>query len=203
MSTLLNETHDPALTSWVASAHGSDFPIQNLPFSVFRRADSDEEFRGGVAIGDQVLDLAAVADAELFDGIVQDACDAAAEPILNLLMGMGKEANSALRLALSRALRTGSAQQAELEKCLVPMAEVEYDLPCVIGDYTDFYTSIHHATAVGSLFRPDNPLLPNYKWVPIGYHGRASTVDVSGQSFPRPVGQTKAPRCHRTQLRPL
>ncbi|MDM3871690.1 fumarylacetoacetase [Porticoccus sp. W117] len=193
MTTLLNETHDPALTSWVESAQGSDFPIQNLPFSVFRRAGSDEEFRGGVAIGDQVIDMQALAAADILDDAAQEACEAAGEPILNMLMSMGKDANSALRLALSRALRTGSEQQAEVEKCLVAMAEVEYDLPCVIGDYTDFYTSIHHATAVGSLFRPDNPLLPNYKWVPIGYHGRASTVDVSGQSFPRPVGQTKAP----------
>ncbi|UTW45841.1 fumarylacetoacetase [bacterium SCSIO 12696] len=193
MASLLNETHDALLTSWVDSAQGSDFPIQNLPFSVFRRADSDEEFRGGVAIGDQVIDMQALAIAGIFDNLAQEACEAAGEPILNLLMGMGKEANSALRLALSHALRSGSDKQAEVEKCLVPMTEVEYDLPCVIGDYTDFYTSIHHATAVGSLFRPDNPLLPNYKWVPIGYHGRASTVDVSGQAFPRPVGQTKAP----------
>ncbi|MGS2723270.1 fumarylacetoacetase [Porticoccus sp. GXU_MW_L64] len=193
MTNLLNETHDPSHTSWVTSAQGSDFPIQNLPFAVFRRADSDEEFRGGVAIGDQVIDMQALADADILDDYAQETCEAAALPMLNILMGMGKDANSALRLALSRALRTGSEQQAQIEPCLVPMAEVEYDLPCVIGDYTDFYTSIHHATAVGSLFRPDNPLLPNYKWVPIGYHGRASTVDVSGQSFPRPVGQTKAP----------
>lgn len=193
MTSLLNETHDPKLTSWVESAQGSDFPIQNLPFAVFRRAGSEEEFRGGVAIGDQVIDMHALANTDILDDLAQEACEAAGEPILNLLMGMGKEANSALRLALSRALRSGSEQQAELEKCLIPMDEVEYDLPCVIGDYTDFYTSIYHATAVGSLFRPDNPLLPNYKWVPIGYHGRASTIGVSGQKFPRPVGQTKAP----------
>lgn len=193
MTSLLNETHDAQLTSWVESAQGSDFPIQNLPFAVFRRAGSEEEFRGGVAIGDQVIDMQALANADILDDVAQEACQAAGEPILNLLMGLGKTANSALRLALSRALRTGSDKQATLEKCLIAMADVEYDLPCVIGDYTDFYTSIHHATAVGSLFRPDNPLLPNYKWVPIGYHGRASTVGVSGQSFPRPVGQTKAP----------
>ena len=193
MTTLLNETHDTQLTSWVESAQGSDFPIQSLPFAIFRRAGSDEALRGGVAIGDQVIDMAAAAKAGIFEGAAQQAADAAAESTLNTLMGMGKNANSALRLALSRALRTGSDGQSRLAECLVAQADVEYSMPCQIGDYTDFYTSIYHATAVGSLFRPDNPLLPNYKWVPIGYHGRASTVGISGQEFPRPVGQTKAP----------
>jgi len=192
--TLLNETHDIQLTSWVESANGgSDFPIQNLPFAIFRRTDSDEAFRGGVAIGDQVLDMVAAANAGVFEGQAQQAAEAAAESTLNTLMGMGKAANSALRLALSRALRTGADAKTKLQDCLVPQADVEYGMPCQIGDYTDFYTSVYHATAVGSLFRPDNPLLPNYKWVPIGYHGRASTIGISGQSFPRPVGQTKAP----------
>lgn len=192
--TILNETHDTQLTSWVESANsGSDFPIQNLPFAIFRRAGSDEAFRGGVAIGDQVLDIAAAAKAGVFEGQAQQAAEAAAESTLNNLMGMGKAANSALRLALSRALRTGADAQTKLQDCLIAQANVEYGMPCQIGDYTDFYTSVYHATAVGSLFRPDNPLLPNYKWVPIGYHGRASTIDISGQTFPRPVGQTKAP----------
>ncbi len=192
--TLLNETHDIQLTSWVESANdGSDFPIQNLPFAVFRRAGSNENFRGGVAIGNQVLDMAAAADAGVFEGQAQAAAEAAAQSTLNTLMGMGKTANSALRLALSRALRTGSDAQGKLQGCLVAQADVEFAMPCQIGDYTDFYTSVYHATAVGSLFRPDNPLLPNYKWVPIGYHGRASTIGISGQQFPRPVGQTKAP----------
>ncbi|MCO7190283.1 MULTISPECIES: fumarylacetoacetase [unclassified Pseudoalteromonas] len=191
----INETHDINLKSWVASANqaDTDFPIQNLPFASFRRKDSAEEFRGGVAIGNQVLDLAVVAAAGIFSGEAQDAVEAANAPKLNEFMGMGQNYWSALRLALSRALREDSEHQGALEAALVAQSDVEYALPCHIGDYTDFYTSIYHATAVGSLFRPDNPLLPNYKWVPIGYHGRASSIDVSGQNFPRPKGQTKAP----------
>lgn len=190
---ILNETHDPELSSWVASAATGDFPIQNLPFAVFRRKGGNDSFRGGVAIGDQIVDLAALAQANLFSETAQTAAQACAEPTLNHFMAMGKEAWSALRLALSRALRSGSNMQSAVEPCLVPQDEAEYSLPCQIGDYTDFYTSIYHATAVGSLFRPDNPLLPNYKWVPIGYHGRASSIGISGQAFPRPMGQTKAP----------
>lgn len=192
---VLNETHDVNLTSWVESANDgqTDFPIQNLPFAVFRRAGSDEAFRGGVAIGDQVVDMAALAQAGVLSGLAQQAAEACAKTELNDFMEMGKESWSALRLALSKALRTGAAEQAQIEALLVAQADVEYSLPCRIGDYTDFYTSVHHATAVGSLFRPDNPLLPNYKWVPIGYHGRSSSIDVSGQSFRRPQGQTKAP----------
>ncbi|KZN50658.1 fumarylacetoacetase [Pseudoalteromonas luteoviolacea] len=191
----INETHDINLKSWVASANqaGNDFPIQNLPFASFRRKGNNEEFRGGVAIGDQVLDLAVVAAANIFDGLAQEAVEAANAQALNEFMGLGKAHWSGLRLALSRALREGSEHQGALESALVAQDDVEYALPCHIGDYTDFYTSIYHATAVGSLFRPDNPLLPNYKWVPIGYHGRASSIDVSGQTFPRPKGQTKAP----------
>ena len=191
----INKTHDINLTSWVDSANqaNTDFPIQNLPFAIFRRQNSSEEFRGGVAIGDQVLDLNEVVNAGVLTGLALEAATAANAPALNEFMGMGKEYWSALRLALSDALEAGSAHQSALENALVAQNEVEYSLPCHIGDYTDFYTSIHHATAVGSLFRPDNPLLPNYKWVPIGYHGRASSIDVSGQSFPRPKGQTKAP----------
>ncbi len=198
---LLNETHDPALTSWVESAQlpGTDFPIQNLPFAVWRRRGTQEPFRGGVAIGDQVLDLAAVwrsgalqgqGDA-VQDDWVQAALQAGAQSSLNALMALGAPAWSALRLALSRALRLGSAQQTALQGCLLAQSEAEYTLPARIGDYTDFYTSIHHATNVGKLMRPDNPLLPNYHWVPIGYHGRASSVIASGQPFQRPQGQIK------------
>lgn len=192
---LINETHDIKLASWVSSANDAttDFPIQNLPFAVFRRKDSNEEFRGGVAIGSQVLDLNVVANANIFTGLAQEAVVAANAAALNEFMGMGIEYWSALRLALSKALRAGSEHQATLETSLISQADIEFSMPCHIGDYTDFYTSIYHATAVGSLFRPDNPLLPNYKWVPIGYHGRASSIDVSGQEFHRPKGQTKAP----------
>ena len=191
----LNETHDPALRSWLASAHfaSTDFPIQNLPFAVFRRRGTLEAFRGGVAIGDQIIDLAALAKNSVFSGEAAMALQAGAQDKLNALMALGADAWSALRLALSRALREGAAEQSQLAACLVPQSESDYGLPAHIGDYTDFYTSIHHATNIGSLFRPDNPLLPNYKWVPIGYHGRASSIGVSGQSFHRPVGQTLPP----------
>ena len=191
----INETHDPALLSWIASANqpDTDFPIQNLPFAVFRRRHSGEAFRGGVAIGDQILDLAAAVNAGVFSGEAAAALQAGSQDKLNTLMALGTSAWSALRLALSRALREGAAEQAKLQACLVPQAEAEYDVPARIGDYTDFYTSVYHATNIGKQFRPDNPLLPNYKWVPIGYHGRASSIGVSGQAFHRPVGQTMPP----------
>jgi fumarylacetoacetase len=192
---VLNETHDPGLRSWVVSANapGTDLPIQNLPFAVFRRRGSQEPWRGGVAIGDQVLDLAAVARAQAFTGAAGQAAQAAAHDRLNALMALGPGAWSALRLALSRALREGATEQAALQACLVPQSDAQYEVPAHIGDYTDFYTSVHHATNIGRQFRPDNPLLPNYKWVPIGYHGRSSSIVVSGQPFRRPLGQTLPP----------
>ena len=199
---VLNETHNPDLRSWVSSANlpDTDFPIQNLPFAEFRRKGSDESFRGGVAIGDQVLDLAAART--VFSGDAGIGADACSEPTLNHFMSLGAPVWSALRLALSRVLRPGAVEQGVLENCLIPQRDVEYSLPCTIGDYTDFYTSVFHATRVGSLFRPDNPLLPNYKWVPIGYHGRSSSIDVSGQTFRRPQGQTKAPDADQPSLAP-
>ncbi|MDM0091116.1 MULTISPECIES: fumarylacetoacetase [unclassified Variovorax] len=179
--TALNATHDPKLRSWVESAHvaGTDFPIQNLPFGRFRPAGTDEAFRIGVAIGDQVLDLKAAK--------VIDHAD------MNRLMAATPAERVALRTALSEGLQQGSPKQGEWELALYAQSAVEMALPCHIGDYTDFYTGIHHATTVGKLFRPDQPLMPNYKWVPIGYHGRASSIAVSGQQFKRPQGQTKAP----------
>jgi fumarylacetoacetase len=187
----VNETHDPKLRSFVVSANDglTDFPIQNLPFCVFSRVDIHDAFRGGVAIGDQILDLAALAKMHLLSGLAAQAVQACAEPTLNRFMAMGRDAWSALRLALSRLLAQGSVHEGVLRACLVPQSEAEFALPAKIGDYTDFYASVHHATNVGKLFRPDNPLLPNYKWVPIGYHGRASSVGISGQQFHRPVGQ--------------
>ncbi|GLS82132.1 fumarylacetoacetase [Paraferrimonas haliotis] len=188
----LNSTHDANLTSWVTSANGhSDFPIQNLPFASFR-IHSNEAFRGGVAIGDSIVDLAALASTSLLSGLAQQAAEAAAKPQLNEFMQMGQPAWSALRAALSQLLSSDNSERLPAH-CLQLQSQAHYQMPCHVGDYTDFYTSIHHATAVGSLFRPDNPLLPNYKWVPIGYHGRASSLDVSGQAFHRPSGQTKAP----------
>ncbi len=200
----MNETHDPTLRSWVDSANlpGTDFPIQNLPFAVFRRKGRDEAFRGGVAIGDQVLDLAATAASGVLSGEALEAAQAASAEKLNGLMALGQPAWSALRLALSRALRSGSDAESKLDGCLLPMSAVEYGLPAQIGDYTDFYTSIHHATNIGKLFRPDNPLLPNYKWVPIGYHGRASSIAISGQTFRRPQGQLMPPGAAQPVLGP-
>ncbi|WP_295977522.1 fumarylacetoacetase [uncultured Variovorax sp.] len=179
--TALNATHDPKLRSWVASANepGTDFPIQNLPFGRFRTTGSSEDFRIGVAIGDQVLDLRAT-------GLV-DTDD------MNVLMSAGTKERQALRAAISAGLAEGSDKQAVWSKALLPQARAEMTVPCRIGDYTDFYTGIHHATTIGKLFRPDQPLMPNYKWVPIGYHGRASSIGVSGETFKRPHGQTKAP----------
>ena len=191
----LNQTHGPALRSWVPSANQatSDFPIQNLPFAVFRRKGSAEAFRGGVAIGDQILDLAAACAAGAFEGDAAASAQAGSGDTLNPLMALGQPAWSALRLALSRALREGAAEQGKLAACLVPQPEAEYGVPARIGDCTDFYTSVYHATNIGRQFHPDNPLLPNFKWIPIGYHGRASSIGVSGQTFPRPVGQTLPP----------
>ena len=202
--TALNETHDPKLISWVASANlpGNDFPIQNLPFAIFRRKDSAETFRGGVAIGDQVLDLAALSSKNVLNGDAQQALLAASGSTLNYFMALGHTAWSSLRLALSRLLREDAKQQAITAQCLLDMEDVEYALPAHIGDYTDFYTSIHHATNVGKLFRPDNPLLPNYRWVPIGYHGRASSVVLSGHDVRRPLGQLMPPGAERPTLAP-
>ncbi len=193
----LNRTHDPAATSWVASAQaaGTDFPIQNLPFAVFRHRDSQEGFRGGIAIGDQVLDLWDLTRCDLLDGLALQAAEAGAKSSLNALMALGPKAWSALRHAVFDLLHSHASAvvQQKMLLCLEPQAEVVYSLPARIGDYTDFYTSIYHATNVGKLFRPDNPLMPNYTWVPIGYHGRASSVQVSGHSFKRPSGQVLPP----------
>tara|TARA_R110000851_G_scaffold333529_1_gene514797 strand:- start:5586 stop:6902 length:1317 start_codon:yes stop_codon:yes gene_type:complete len=200
----INETHNPALTSWVENANQgkSDFSIQNLPFATFRRAGSEEAFRGGVAIGDQIVDLKALSTSGVLDGLAQQAAEACSADSLNRYMGMGKTAWSALRAALSKALATGSDKEAQVRGCLVSQADAEYGMPCHIGDYTDFYTSIHHATSVGKLFRPDNPLLPNYKWIPIGYHGRSSSIGISGQTFHRPVSQLKPPTADEPVVAP-
>lgn len=193
MTIQLNETHQVQLTSRIASANKADseFPIQNLPFAVFRRKGSQASFRGGVAIGDEIVDLQALAEQSFFSGKAAEALVAAAQPKLNALMALSPAHWSALRLALSRLLREGATEP--LEGLLVSQAEAEYDVPATIGDYTDFYTSVYHATNIGKLFRPDNPLMPNYKWIPIGYHGRSSSIVISGKDFKRPKGQTKAP----------
>lgn len=189
----IDATHDPRLRSWVASANdeSTDFPIQNLPFGRFRPPGSARGWRIGVAIGDQVLDLREVMEAQPWGDQAHNVLRWLAEGDLNAFMALGPAARRELRRLLSEGLREGSPLQAVLEPCLKPQDAIELGLPCRIGDYTDFYTGIHHATAVGKMFRPDNPLLPNYKWVPIGYHGRVSSIGISGQRFHRPLGQLK------------
>jgi fumarylacetoacetase len=183
-----------AVKSWVESANelGTDVPLQNLPYGVFSH---NGETRIGVAIGDQVLDLRACADQGFLRELSPDALQACAQESLNDLMASGSKTWSVLRHQLTELLAAGadSATKARLQPLLIPIHDVQMQLPAQIGDYTDFYASIHHATRVGKLFRPDNPLLPNYKYVPIGYHGRASSIVVSGANIRRPQGQTKSP----------
>jgi fumarylacetoacetase len=191
----LDETHDVARRSWVASAQepGGDFPIQNLPFAVFQRGPAAAP-RIGVAIGDQVLDLRAAVDGGLLEG-ANGTFTACREATLNALMNLGVPARRALRRAIGRLLdeQHPAARDPALQaRLLVPRGDVSLLLPATIGDYTDFYASLDHAANVGALFRPDQPLLPNYKWVPIGYHGRASSVVASGTPVRRPAGQTRA-----------
>ena len=187
----VDETHEPSLRSWVESANGDgDFPIQNLPLGVFVKRDGDAP-RVGVAIGEMVLDVAQAVRAGHLRGAAADACT---ERTLNGLLSLGGGAWRELRRGLSRLLRADSAlPAADRGALLVRQADVRMLVPVQIGDYTDFYASIHHATNVGRMFRPDNPLLPNYKYVPIGYHGRASSIVASGADLRRPNGQRKAP----------
>jgi fumarylacetoacetase len=194
---MIDATHDPALQSWVESANdaATDFPIQNLPFGVFRRLGDSGPPRVGVAIGDKIVDVVACLDAGWISANAAPAAGACRAPRLNELMSLGHEASTQLRRELSELLRAGAprstAARAAAHHILVDVASCELLLPAAIGDYTDFYASIHHATNVGSMFRPDNPLLPNYKWVPIGYHGRASSIVPSGVGVQRPWGQTR------------
>jgi fumarylacetoacetase len=182
-----------AVRSWLASANdaASDFPIQNLPYGVFRHR---ERTRIGVAIGDQILDLEGCASQGLLAPLSEEIIGACGASLLNPLMALGPAAWSALRRHLSAILsadRDDMHMQDRIAPLLVPMCDAAMQLPAQIGDYTDFYASIHHATRVGKLFRPDQPLLPNYKYVPIGYHGRASSIVGSGGDVRRPCGQTK------------
>jgi fumarylacetoacetase len=192
----VNETHDPELRSWVPSANvtGGDFPVQNLPLGVFRRFSSSPGHIG-VAIGDEILDLNVAADRGLFDAaptVVRNACRASS---LNELMRLGPHAWMDLRSTVSGWLRADadgrSVQAHEIQPLLVAQSQAAMLLPSDIGDYTDFYASIFHATNIGSMLRPDEPLLPNYKHLPIAYHGRASSVAPSGTPVRRPVGQVR------------
>ena len=190
---LLDATHDPQLRSWVASANNATthFPIQNLPYGRFRPRGTQEPWRVGVAIGDQVLDLQLAVTLCPWPHSIEELLLPLAAGDLNAFMALGAEAWRTLRQALSIALRDGSMQGPFLELCLVPQDRAEMGVPCRIGNYTDFHAGIHHATAVGRLSRPDSPLLPNYKYVPIGYHGRVSSIVPTGRRFRRPSGQTK------------
>jgi fumarylacetoacetase len=223
MTTSLDATHDPALRSWVTSANAenTDFSVQNLPFGRFTAPsvaahDTAGTPRMGIAIGDHVLDLRLVQHALLTSGspawaltpdtarpdTLRDWLAPLAGGDLNAFMALGPAVRRSLRAWLSAALAQGSPLQAVLQPCLRAQADCTMQLPCQIGDYTDFYTGIHHATSVGKLFRPDNPLLPNYKWVPIGYHGRASSLVVSGTPVRRPLGQLKAPTAETPTMGP-
>jgi fumarylacetoacetase len=175
---------DAALKSWVDTAEGSDFPIENLPLGIF--SVGQRRRHACVAIGDYVLDLVGIAD--LLD---EDWREDLSQPVLNAWLSRGLDSQQQLRERLSELL-SDERYRDDVEAELVGQTEVRMHLPCVVGDYTDFYVGIHHATNVGKQFRPDNPLLPNYKYVPIGYHGRASSVRVSGEPVIRPNGQLKA-----------
>ena len=188
-------TNDPRLTSWVESANGhADFPIQNLPLGIF--SAHGEQRRAGVAIGDFVLALPDIAD--LLDG---EWTEALSQPVLNAWLARGPDVQSQLRERLSEIL-SDERYRDSVEPLLIGQSEVLMHLPCLIGDYTDFYVGIHHATNVGRQFRPDNPLLPNYKYVPIGYHGRASSVRASGEPVTRPNGQRKPPEAETPEYGP-
>ena len=194
--TAIDETHRAGLRSWVDSANdpATDFPIQNLPLGVFRGGGSETP-RVGVAIGDRVLVIDALVRLGLVTGTARDAAVSCTGGSLNALMAAGAGARRALRSGLVELLRAdgdvAARARAEAPHILVDAASVEMLVPATVGDYTDFYASIHHATNIGSMFRPDNPLLPNYKYVPIGYHGRASSIVVSGARVVRPSGQSK------------
>jgi len=189
-----DETNHPALASWVESARSGDFPIQNLPLGIF--SVGERRRRACVAIGDYVLDLVAIAD--LLD---EEWRSDLGQPVLNSWLSRGCDAERALRRHLVELLSDDKYRD-EVEPELIGQTEVRMHLPCVVGDYTDFYVGIHHATNVGKQFRPDNPLLPNYKYVPIGYHGRASSVRVSGEPVIRPNGQRKAPDAEAPEYGP-
>jgi fumarylacetoacetase len=187
----INETHDPARRSFVESANisGCDFPIQNLPFGVFR-PEAAAPPRVGTAIGDQILDIAAASSS--FGGLAAEAARACAAPSLNGLMSLGQQAWSALRLALSRGL-SSEHENKSFRRHLAPMAQAQMGMPAAIGDFTDFFASIFHASNAGRMFRPENPLNPNYKYIPVAYHSRASSIIPSGTPFRRPRGQRKRP----------
>jgi fumarylacetoacetase len=188
---------DPGWTwkSWISSANepACGFPLQNLPFCAFKAADGAQHL--GIGIGSFILDLHAVADTNLLESLGKDVREASTAPTLNALMDCGREAATRLRSELMHLLRMEATADhiATIRPLLHPLERTIFCKPVSVGNYSDFYASIHHATNVGRLFRPDDPLLPNYKFVPIGYHGRASSLVISGTSVVRPHGQTRLP----------
>ena len=196
----IDHTHDPAATCWVEGADDHpDFPVQNLPLGVF--APEDLEPRIGTAIGGHVLDVASSAAAGLLGALPHDLYAALLQPSLNALFALEPACRVHLRRRIFALLTDPACQEAAACK-LHAAADVTMHLPAHIGDYTDFYVGIHHATNIGKQFRPDQPLLPNYKHVPIGYHGRASSVRVSGTPVVRPSGQRKPPEAHAPDFGP-
>jgi fumarylacetoacetase len=208
MTYWINETHDSKVKSFIESANieRTDFPIQNLPFGIVSDSAQPHNPFAAVAIGDQVLSLPAAYNQGLFDGTAAVAAESCLSGTLNQLMSLDNTHWSILRSRLLEILRIDSPNleknKSKLENCLLPQSRVELHKPAEIGDYTDFYASIHHATNVGKLFRPDNPLLPNYKYVPIAYHGRSSSIVVSGTKVRRPSGQIKGKETEIPEFRP-
>lgn len=193
--TTLDETHDPRRRSWVASANDHpEFPIQNLPFGVFT-PPGEGMARGGIAIGDRIFDLAAAQALGLFSGAAREAAEAAAGPRLNPLMALGAGPRTALRRQVSALLAADGEERGRAEglagRLLHEAAQCRMHLPAAVGAFTDFFAGIHHARNGGRRRDPDNPLNPNYKYVPVAYHSRASSVRPSGVAIRRPHGQRK------------
>jgi fumarylacetoacetase len=194
----INATHAPGRRSWVSSANGHpDFPIQNLPFGVF--SPNGGSPRGGIAIGAHIVDLDALHQSGLLLGAAQDSCALCTGGTLNAFLAAGPAARMALRQSVADLLDASSPERPEL---LAPAAACAMHMPAHVGDYTDFYAGIHHAMNVGRLFRPDSPLMPNYKYMPIAYHGRASSLRVSGDVVRRPEGQRKRPDAEQPSFGP-
>jgi len=196
MKPILDETHDAKVQSWVESANlaDADFPVQNLPFGVFHGRGAGSRAKVGVAIGDRILDIHSwLGHAYLAEEKLRSAANACAADSLNPLMALGSGPRQALRRRIHTSLREDAPASVRQTASgyMLAQADVDMLLPAVVGDYTDFYASIFHATNVGRLFRPDNPLLPNYKYIPIGYHGRASSLVPTGTPIRRPCGQTR------------
>lgn len=190
------QANNPALTSWISCDPNSDFPIQNLPFGV--GIGKDGKARGLSAIGDKVIDLAQLFDAGMFADCGLPTENVFDRSTLNDFIALGRSTGRKVRNRLSALLSADNAELRDNEalrsKAVLDRSEMSMLMPVKVGDYTDFYSSIEHATNVGTMFRdPDNALLPNWKWIPVGYHGRASSIVVSGTPLHRPLGQTKAP----------